>query len=79
VHNNTDSDGATFIVRFPVRSERALMEPRRSFANMSYLQPKLRQDHFPAVLLIEDEPAVMAYVRATLERSGYTVSAPNPA
>jgi len=25
------------------------------------------------VLLIEDEPAVMAYVRATLERSGYTV------
>jgi CheY-like chemotaxis protein len=25
------------------------------------------------VLLIEDAPAVMAYVRATLERSGYTV------
>jgi CheY-like chemotaxis protein len=25
------------------------------------------------VLLIEDEPAVMAYVRATLERIGYTV------
>jgi len=25
------------------------------------------------VLLIEDEPAVMTYVRATLERSGYTV------
>jgi DNA-binding NtrC family response regulator len=25
------------------------------------------------VLLIEDEPGVMAYVRATLERSGYTV------
>jgi two-component system NtrC family sensor kinase len=25
------------------------------------------------VLLIEDEPAVMAYVRAALERSGYTV------
>jgi CheY-like chemotaxis protein len=25
------------------------------------------------LLLIEDEPAVMAYVRATLERSGYTV------
>ena len=25
------------------------------------------------VLLIEDEPSVMAYVRATLERSGYTV------
>jgi two-component system NtrC family sensor kinase len=24
-------------------------------------------------LLIEDEPGVMAYVRATLERSGYTV------
>ena len=28
------------------------------------------------VLLIEDEPAVMAYVRATLERSGYTVVCP---
>ena len=25
------------------------------------------------VLLIEDEPAVMAYVRAALERSGYAV------
>jgi CheY-like chemotaxis protein len=25
------------------------------------------------VLLIEDEPAVMAYVRATLERNGYSV------
>jgi CheY-like chemotaxis protein len=25
------------------------------------------------VLLIEDEPAVMAYVRAALERNGYTV------
>ena len=27
----------------------------------------------PPVLLIEDEPAVMSYVRAVLERSGYTV------
>jgi CheY-like chemotaxis protein len=27
----------------------------------------------PPVLLIEDEPAVMAYVRAVLERSGYSV------
>jgi CheY-like chemotaxis protein len=27
----------------------------------------------PPVLLIEDEPAVMAYVRAALERSGYSV------
>ena len=25
------------------------------------------------ILLIEDEPAVMAYVRATLERNGYAV------
>jgi len=25
------------------------------------------------VLLIEDEPAVMSYVKAVLERSGYTV------
>ena len=32
------------------------------------------------VLLIEDEPAVMAYVRATLERSGYAAgpTAPHP-
>lgn len=27
----------------------------------------------PPVLLIEDEPAVMSYVRAVLERSGYSV------
>jgi len=27
----------------------------------------------PPVLLIEDEPAVMSYVRAVLERSGYAV------
>ena len=27
----------------------------------------------PPVLLIEDEPAVMSYVRAALERSGYAV------
>jgi CheY-like chemotaxis protein len=27
----------------------------------------------PPVLLIEDEPAVMSYVRAALERSGYSV------
>lgn len=27
----------------------------------------------PPILLIEDEPAVMAYVRAALERSGYSV------
>jgi CheY-like chemotaxis protein len=27
----------------------------------------------PPVLLIEDEPAVMAYVRAVLERNGYSV------
>ena len=29
----------------------------------------------PPVLLIEDEPGVMAYVRAVLERSGYPVVA----
>jgi CheY-like chemotaxis protein len=27
----------------------------------------------PPILLIEDEPAVMSYVRAALERSGYSV------
>ena len=34
--------------------------------------PAMKLSPLP-VLLIEDEPAVMAYVRATLERSGYTV------
>lgn len=31
-----------------------------------------RAEHLP-VLLIEDEPAVMSYVKAVLERGGYTV------
>src|ERR1700691_1393546 len=34
--------------------------------------PAMKPDLLP-VLLIEDEPAVMAYVRAALERSGYSV------
>lgn len=34
--------------------------------------PATKPEHLP-VLLIEDEPAVMSYVRAVLERSGYTV------
>jgi CheY-like chemotaxis protein len=34
--------------------------------------PAIRTETLP-VLLIEDEPAVMSYVRAVLERSGYTV------
>ena len=34
--------------------------------------PALKPETFP-VLLIEDEPAVMAYVQAALERSGYPV------
>jgi len=34
--------------------------------------PALRPNPLP-VLLIEDEPAVMAYVQAALERSGYPV------
>lgn len=34
--------------------------------------PAVRPEALP-VLLIEDEPAVMSYVRAVLERSGYTV------
>lgn len=36
------------------------------------IQPQLRP-----ILLIEDEPAVMAYVSATLERSGYHVVCAN--
>jgi len=35
-------------------------------------QPIIKPPGLP-VLLIEDEPAVMAYVRAALERSGYSV------
>ena len=35
-------------------------------------QPVMKPATLP-VLLIEDEPAVMAYVRAALERSGYSV------
>jgi len=38
--------------------------------------PALRPDSLP-ILLIEDEPAVMAYVCATLERSGYQVVCAN--
>jgi DNA-binding NtrC family response regulator len=34
--------------------------------------PAIKPDSLP-ILLIEDEPAVMAYVSATLERSGYRV------
>jgi CheY-like chemotaxis protein len=34
--------------------------------------PAVKPEHLP-VLLIEDEPAVMSYVQAILERSGYTV------
>jgi len=34
--------------------------------------PAIKPNRLP-VLLIEDEPAVMSYVRAVLERSGYTV------
>jgi len=39
---------------------------------MTTAQPVMKPPTLP-VLLIEDEPAVMAYVRATLERSGYAV------
>ncbi len=39
---------------------------------MNTLQPIVKPSVLP-VLLIEDEPAVMAYVRAALERSGYAV------
>ncbi|HET7207656.1 MAG TPA: response regulator [Terriglobales bacterium] len=34
--------------------------------------PALKPDQLP-VLLVEDEPSVMAYVRAALERGGYAV------
>jgi CheY-like chemotaxis protein len=39
---------------------------------MMSTSPALKPVSLP-VLLIEDEPAVMAYVRAALERNGYTV------
>jgi CheY-like chemotaxis protein len=35
-------------------------------------RPEANQDHLP-VLLIEDEPAVMSYVKTVLERGGYAV------
>lgn len=35
--------------------------------------PAIQPTPVPPVLLVEDEPAVMAYVRAALERSGYPV------
>jgi DNA-binding NtrC family response regulator len=38
--------------------------------------PAFQPDSLP-ILLIEDEPAVMAYVSATLERSGYQVVCAN--
>jgi DNA-binding NtrC family response regulator len=38
--------------------------------------PAFKPDSLP-ILLIEDEPAVMAYVCATLERSGYRVVCAN--
>jgi DNA-binding NtrC family response regulator len=38
--------------------------------------PAIKPDSLP-ILLIEDEPAVMAYVCATLERSGYRVVCAN--
>ena len=36
-------------------------------------QPAIKPTPVPPVLLVEDEPAVMAYVQAALERSGYPV------
>ena len=39
---------------------------------MTTSPPAIKSATLP-VLLIEDEPAVMAYVRAALERSGYAV------
>jgi len=35
--------------------------------------PAIKPTPVPPVLLVEDEPAVMAYVHAALERSGYPV------
>ncbi len=70
-HNNLDSEGATFIVRLPVATETA------SFGAVAGVQPSMTQTGTkPAcepVLLIEDEPAVMALVRAVLEGHGYCV------
>jgi DNA-binding NtrC family response regulator len=40
---------------------------------MTMSMPPVAKPATLPVLLIEDEPGVMAYVRATLERSGYSV------
>src|SRR5205085_5897096 len=45
---------------------------RGQWSGAAMNQPIFEPSVMP-VLLIEDEPAVMAYVRAALERSGYTV------
>ena len=66
-HNNADGEGATFIVRLP-----ALADWRGDGSDSAMSLPAIKPASLP-VLLIEDEPAVMAYVRAALERSGYSV------
>ena len=71
-HNNTGRDGRD-LRRSPARNPRdGLSRGRcRSHTTMT-TQPVTKPASLP-VLLIEDEPAVMAYVRATLERNGYSV------
>jgi PAS domain S-box-containing protein len=67
-HNNTDGQGATFIVRLPATARNCLCQRgRRSYAHMSL--PAFQPAALP-VLLIEDEPAVMAYVRLLSSAAG---------
>ena len=70
-HNNTDGQGATFIVRFPAAPHTASLGVAAGVIP-TMTTPALQRALFP-VLLIEDEPSIMALVSATLERNGYDV------
>ena len=69
-HNNVDSEGATFTVRLPIATGNGIRSSCRSTTKMTQTGTK---SACAPVLLIEDEPAVMAFVRAVLEGHGYTV------
>ncbi len=70
-HNNPDSEGATF-TRAPAGSVR-LRVVRRSGRSANQMTTTGTTSRLSPVLLIEDEPAVMALVRAVLEGHGYSV------
>ena len=70
-HNNADGQGATFIVRFPAAPNTASLSVAAG-VDTNMTTPAVKPTLLP-VLLIEDEPSIMALVSATLERNGYEV------